>query len=32
MKDKFIGALESNNVDEVRKIPKGDLQNLALLN
>jgi adenosine deaminase len=27
MKDKFIKALESNNVDEVRKIPKGDLHN-----
>jgi hypothetical protein len=27
MKDKFIKALENNNLDEVRKIPKGDLHN-----
>lgn len=27
MKEKFIEALESNNLDEMRKIPKGDLHN-----
>lgn len=27
MKDKFIKGLENNNLDEVRKIPKGDLHN-----
>lgn len=27
MKDKFIKALESNNLDAVRKIPKSDLHN-----
>ncbi|GAA0771455.1 hypothetical protein GCM10008908_15670 [Clostridium subterminale] len=27
MKDKFIIALENNDLDEMRKIPKGDLHN-----
>ena len=27
MKEKFIKALESNDLDEMRKIPKGDLHN-----
>lgn len=27
MKEKFINALESNDLDEMRKIPKGDLHN-----
>lgn len=29
MKEKFINALENNNIDELRKIPKGDLHNHA---
>jgi hypothetical protein len=29
MKEKFIKALESNDLDEMRKIPKSDLHNHA---
>lgn len=27
MKDKFIEAIENNDIDEMRKIPKSDLHN-----
>lgn len=27
MKEKYIKALESNDLDEMRKMPKGDLHN-----